>query len=163
MSGENRDEIALQLCTAEYQAMMAKVHSWISLQFTIVSLVLVTLTILAQLWPRVPFVHLAWLAAVVIGLAGIYYLNVKLDGLRAVLYVEQNLRPRAAALLQSQNVFMWEHFLKRLRPAKNPSESVNNPPLIVVLVYFVFDQTRQGKRLWKDIDAAVDRPTPPTP
>jgi len=188
---DDRDDIALQLCIAEYEAMIGKVNLWITLQFTIVSLVLLTLSILAQLWPRVELRHVLWLAAVVVGLAGVYYLNVKLDGLRAVLYTEKNLRPRAAALLRSQNVFGWERFLKRVRPPANRSESVNNPALIVtalpfailshqallcawdrwdwcaiatgVCAYAVINKTRQGDELWRKINEAADLPEPAMP
>jgi hypothetical protein len=104
------DNAVIQFCAVEYEAMMAKVHLWLTLQFTLASLVIVTLTLLAQLWQLIPVFGLIWLAVLVTVIAYNSYLNVKLEGLRAVLYVEEEIRRRATNLQQSDDVFGWERF-----------------------------------------------------
>src|SRR5205085_819291 len=176
-------EAEADLCAAEYSAMMGKIQAWASYQYTCISLDILALTLLAQLWGKAiaPEI-LLWAAAIIIAVTYIAYQNAMLEGLRAVLYIEAYLRPRAMGLARSTDVLAWERFL-RIRRGANVSESPYWPPLISLVVaeamasgrlYFgwtwwdtagnvavlsatilVAVLTSDGLRLWTEIRAAT--------
>jgi hypothetical protein len=128
-SQAERDRLAAQFIVAEYNTMMAKVHLWMTFQYSGMSLVAVTLTLLARLEPTVKMEALLWSAAIVIVVAYIAYQGAMLEGLRAVLHVERELRPRAEALLRTKDVFRWEPNLRATRKP-NPGQSRYIPAIL---------------------------------
>ncbi|HEX7190213.1 MAG TPA: hypothetical protein VF381_01470 [Thermoanaerobaculia bacterium] len=182
---DSQRDAAAQFCSAEYTVISSKIQLWMTLQYTWASLVVLILSLLAQLWKGAPVVTLIWLGELVVAVAYWAYQNVMLEGLRAVLYIEEELRPRAAMLTGSDSAFGWERFLRRRRKP-NVSQSGLIPPVVSIALPLAFLTYRllswswttldivatvlvltaainvtiltgHGMQLWRHINAAVDR------
>jgi hypothetical protein len=119
----------IALCSAEYQVMMGRVTNWTVLQYALWPIVIGFYAFIADHVSDVPPALRPWLLAAVLPVAYLAYQSAMVDALGYILWVEGELRPKAAAILRRDDFWNWESRHRRTR-APNPAYWYGWPPLL---------------------------------
>lgn len=112
-SGKERNdaesELLVQLHIAEYNMLMARLTNWITLQNSLWAVLVIFLALIAQVYNSLPSPRLlAWGSVLVAEYVCIFWYVMQLEVYRSIAYVEKELRPKIAPLVQNQRFWNWE-------------------------------------------------------
>lgn len=104
---------------AEYQALTTRCTYWITLQYALWPILILSLSLFAQMDNFIEREVIIWCAATVVQVIAIAYYAAMLEHYTAVCYIEQKLRPLVEIACGHRSFWQYEPFLKGRR-AQNP-------------------------------------------
>jgi hypothetical protein len=137
--GEAKSAILAQFYTAEYAALMGRVSSWESFQYAAWPILIAALFFLFQI-ENIPLNYRWWAALISFLLMYVAHQGTMVNMLYSVLFIEQDLRPLAGALIGTQNFWIYE----RIRERDFPSNPAWSPEWPVVISFAVIGLVTGG-------------------
>ncbi|MGA9997667.1 MAG: hypothetical protein WBP93_19790 [Pyrinomonadaceae bacterium] len=131
----------VQLHIAEYQALTTRASYWIVLQFGLLPVVPIYLTLAAQVWESGAIVKEAVIWGTVAGLQllGLVWTQTLIEMYAAVSYIELYLRPLVKSIVDTDRVFWgYELYLIKNRPAPALWGDLGIPSLILIVLVTTF-------------------------
>jgi hypothetical protein len=128
-SSVERDAMLISLHVAEYQTMTTRCTYWITMQFALMPVIPIYLTLVAPLWLKPDYNKglLFWGSAFVLQIVGHVWNQTLGDQYATILYIERVLRPAIEKVLDSREFWFYEPYLARLRKAR--VSSVTTPEI----------------------------------
>ena len=114
-TSDQRLQALLQLYIAEYQALTTRNTYWITLQYALWPILILSLALLAQVPSLLPKQVLAWSAAVIVQVIVVAYYGAAYETYNNVRYIEHELRPLVRAIVGGSPFWNYERYLKQRR------------------------------------------------
>ena len=115
--------LRLQCYLAEYQALMVRGTSYLTLEFSSWVLMAGVLGAVLTVWDSArstPRDLLVWGAFALLQIITCFALNTLYEHYQSIVYIERQLQPKVAALVCRRYPFGYERYIGRLRPSSQP-------------------------------------------
>src|SRR5882757_792308 len=114
----------------EYSVIMGRVSTWANLQYAAWPILIAAVALVAQINQLAVSIRL-WAAVMLTLVVYIAYQSTMVDMLYYVLLIERYLRPRAAALVGTEDFWIHERVRRKIYPS-NPAWSPIWPPVVSI-------------------------------
>ncbi len=109
-------ELLIGLHVAEYQALMARLTNWITIQASLWAVLVLVLALAAQVWNSSSYRRvLAWGSVFMFQVVGIFWYQAQSEVYQIIRYVEKRLRPLVGPLVQDKSFWNYEKYLAEQR------------------------------------------------